>query len=387
MILSRNTRSWALTALSTSLIVFILYHFSVYRRGPLPEGLTEEKANQPSPVEVKLPVTKTHLAHDAIPTSSKSSSQDAPVGTSVGQPGKLPRIQHAFTDKEINEVAESQQERRDAVTTAFQHAWSGYKSHAWLKDEVKPISGESHSSFGNLAATLVDSLDSLWILGFRDDFEDAVKAIGTIDFGKPDTEKVSLFEYTIRYLGGLLGAFEISDGKYPILLEKAVEMGKLLYMAFDTPNGMPITYLEWNVTGEGRVASENTAVAELGSLSLEFTTLSKWSKNEKYSKAIQKITDVLQKGQTTTRLPGMWPTFVDARTPSFSGHNAFTLGAMSDSLYEYLPKVSLCFALYDLRSKIGVATSSDEWFEHSIPPDVQRRLRSNQEESSLPTHD
>lgn len=38
----------------------------------------------------------------------------------------------------------------------------------------------------------------------------------------------SIFETTIRYLGGLLSAYELSDQQFPVLLEKAKEVGDKL---------------------------------------------------------------------------------------------------------------------------------------------------------------
>lgn len=79
-------------------------------------------------------------------------------------------------------------------------------------------------------------------------------------------------------------------------------------------------------------------VAEVGSLSLEFTKLSQLTGDMKYYDAVQRISDAFDMGQSTTKLPGMWPVVLDGAEPSFDGDNSFTLGAMSDSLYEYLPK-------------------------------------------------
>lgn len=58
----------------------------------------------------------------------------------------------------------------------------------------------------------------------------------------------------------------------------------------------------------------------------------------KYYDAIQRIADEFEKSQKLTKLPGMWPVVVDAQKPSFKDDNFFTLGGMSDSLYEYFPK-------------------------------------------------
>ena len=67
-----------------------------------------------------------------------------------------------------------------------------------------------------------------------------------IDFNRSKTsDNVSLFETTIRYLGGFLAAYELSGKRYPSLLNKAVEVGELLMCAFDTNNRMPISRWNW----------------------------------------------------------------------------------------------------------------------------------------------
>lgn len=136
-------------------------------------------------------------------------------------------------------------ERLAAVKESFTHAWEGYKAHAWLRDEVGPLSGISRNTFGGWAATLVDALDTLWIMDMKNEFEIAVDAVRQIDFTKTDEQTLNTFETTIRYLGGFLAAYDLSDGKYPVLLEKAIELGEMLYVAFDTPNRMPITRWDW----------------------------------------------------------------------------------------------------------------------------------------------
>lgn len=125
------------------------------------------------------------------------------------------------------------------------HSWEGYEKHAWLRDEVSPLSGKYKDTFGGWAATLVDALDSLWIMGLIEDFELAVKAAETIDFTTTETGTINVFETTIRYLGGFLAAYDVSGGKYPSLLRKAEEVGELLMSVFDTPNRMPISRWDW----------------------------------------------------------------------------------------------------------------------------------------------
>ena len=79
-------------------------------------------------------------------------------------------------------------------------------------------------------------------------------------------------------------------------------------------------------------------VSELGSLSLEFTRLTQLTGDSKYYDAIQRIANEFEIGQNSTKLPGLWPVSINAAKPSFDEDTLFTLGGMSDSLYEYFPK-------------------------------------------------
>lgn len=125
------------------------------------------------------------------------------------------------------------------------HSWRGYKQQAWLQDEVTPVTGGFKNGFGQRAATLVDALDTLYIMGLDEEFEEAVHAVKKIDFTTTAVQRLNVFETTIRYLGGLLSAHDLSKGKHSTLLHKAVELGDMLYAAFDTPNRMPVTRWDW----------------------------------------------------------------------------------------------------------------------------------------------
>ena len=92
--------------------------------------------------------------------------------------------------------------------------------------------------------------------------------------------------------------------------------------------------------GEPQEAFDDMLLAELGSSSLEFTRLTQVSGDPKFFDAVQRISDMLEKHQDLTKLPGMWPLVVDAtKDGKFDVHNAFTLGSMADWTYECLPKV------------------------------------------------
>jgi hypothetical protein len=55
----------------------------------------------------------------------------------------------------------------------MKHAWKGYKTYAWGRDELKPLSKSGTDPWGGMGVTLVDSLDTLWIMGMKDEFKDA----------------------------------------------------------------------------------------------------------------------------------------------------------------------------------------------------------------------
>lgn len=176
------------------------------------------------------------------------------------------RIQHNFQG-ETDTAKIIREDRQKQIRKAFVHAWTGYKEHAWLHDEVKPLSGGTKDPFVGWAATLVDSLDIIYIMGLQDEFDEALKALKSIDFTKPNSERVPVFEVTIRYLGGLLGAYDVSGGKYPLLLEKADELGDFLFRAFNTNNGIPVPYYWWNETDRKLVGEHGVLVAQIGKYS------------------------------------------------------------------------------------------------------------------------
>ncbi|KAL2162943.1 hypothetical protein VTH06DRAFT_6779 [Thermothelomyces fergusii] len=255
----------------------------------------------------------------------------------TGQPLALPKVQAKFRPESDSDRA-VRLERRDAVKETFLRCWKSYRKLAWMSDELKPVSGGRNDPFGGWGATLVDSLDTLWIMGLMDEFEEAVAAASTINFDKVSSQDINVFETNIRYLGGFLAAYDLSGDVR--LLTKAREVGEMLYVAFDTPNRMPLT--RWNAWaaswGRAQVADDHVLLAEIGTFSLEFIRLSMLTGDPKWYDAVQRIIDLLHKQQQTTGLPGMWPIVVNARKAEFNQYHDYTLGSMADSLYEYLAK-------------------------------------------------
>lgn len=294
-----------------------------------------------------------------------------PLPTEPAAP--IPRIQSVSHEETVPQRLE-RLERVEAVKKSFVHSWEGYKQHAWLQDEVAPMSGDFKNGFGGWGATLVDSLDTLWIMGLKKDFAIAVAALSRIDFTTSPLFKINIFETTIRYLGGFLSAYDVSEGKYPILLEKAIELGDMLYIAFDTPNRMPIMHWDWMNAAKGgpQEVPATVVLAEFGSLSLEFTRLTQLSGDPKYYDAIQRIMDVFEDQQNQTKLPGLWPITLNAKGKDFTKDRSFSLGALADSTYEYLPKQHLllggCSPQYQQMYETSLEVMKDKLFYRAMNP-------------------
>lgn len=58
-------------------------------------------------------------------------------------------------------------EKQKAVVNSFLHAWKGYRTYAWGHDHLKPIS-ETYNDWFDLGLTLVDSLDTMYIMGLKE---------------------------------------------------------------------------------------------------------------------------------------------------------------------------------------------------------------------------
>jgi len=222
------------------------------------------------------------------------------------------------------------EEKASRVRAAFEHAWNGYSKYAWGHDEINPVSKGTNDSWGKFGATLVDALDTLFIMGFRDEFEKAKDFVRRLDFNQDVT--VSFFETTIRHVGGLLGAYDLSGDK--IFLQKASELADRLLPAFNTPSGLP--YHEVNLrTGEGKNpswTSGRSILAEVGSFQLEFKYLSHHTGKDIYWKKATHAMKIIR--QNTLKYPGLYPLLLDINTGNFTG-SKISWGGLGDSFYEY----------------------------------------------------
>lgn len=138
----------------------------------------------------------------------------------------------------------------------------------------------------SFSMTLVDSLDTLVLLGDFAEFESAVRLV-IRDVNFDNDIIVSVFETNIRMVGGLLSAHilaeyiqksaEVMPWYKGELLEMARELGYRLLPAFNTSTGIPHARvnLRTGMKDEKLKKSRETCTACAGTILLEFAALSR----------------------------------------------------------------------------------------------------------------
>ncbi|KAM9858344.1 mannosidase, alpha, class 1B, member 1b [Aulostomus maculatus] len=222
---------------------------------------------------------------------------------------------------------------QESVQESFKHAWKGYKDFAWGHDELRPVS-KSYSEWFGLGLTLIDALDTMWIMGLKEEFEEARDWVAAeLTFSK--NVDVNLFEATIRILGGLLSTYHLTGDA--LFLDRAKDIGSRMMPAFNTPSKIP--YSDVNI-GKGtahppRWTSDST-VAEVTSIQLEFRELSRLSQDPQYEAAVAEVMKKVHK--LDGKMDGLVPMFINTNSGQFTHQGIYTLGARADSYYEYLLK-------------------------------------------------
>ncbi|KAJ0264617.1 Mannosyl-oligosaccharide 1,2-alpha-mannosidase MNS2 [Hirschfeldia incana] len=225
-------------------------------------------------------------------------------------------------------------QRLQRVKEAMLHAWSSYEKYAWGQDELQPQTKDGVDSFGGLGATMIDALDTLYIMGLDEQFQKAREWVATsLNFDKD--YDASMFETTIRVVGGLLSSYDLSGDK--IFLDKAKDIADRLLPAWDTPSGIPynIINLRHGNAHNPTWAGGDSILADSGTEQLEFIALSQRTGDPKYQQKVEKVISVLSKNFPDD---GLLPIYISPETANPS-HSTITFGAMGDSFYEYLLKV------------------------------------------------
>src|SRR6516162_4830420 len=175
----------------------------------------------------------------------------------------LPCCNRSGEDRQTQQLAEH-------VKTEFLHAWRNYERYAWGHDALRPLSKTPRDWYEHsLLMTPVDALDTLILMKLDAD-ADKAKALIINDLSFDHDMYVKNFEVTIRLLGGLLSAYQLTGDQR--LLRLAEDLGTRLLPVFNSPTGLPYAYVNLHT---GKVRDPITNPAETGTLLMEFGTLSK----------------------------------------------------------------------------------------------------------------
>ena len=228
----------------------------------------------------------------------------------------------------------------DSVKQEFLHAWNGYKEYAWGHDALRPLTKSYRDWYDeSLLMTPVDAFDTMVLMGLDEEAEEAKQLI----FEKLSFDKdfyVQNFEVNIRLLGGLITAYQL-DGDQRFL-DLAVDLADRLLPAFDSETGMPYVRVHLQ-TGEKQWVQNNPA--EIGTIMLEFGTLSKLTGNNTYYDIAKKATVALYNKRSELDLIG---TVINVETGEWDDTTTHISGRI-DSYYEYLYKAWILFGDEDFK--------------------------------------
>uniref|UniRef100_A0AAQ5XV19 alpha-1,2-Mannosidase n=1 Tax=Amphiprion ocellaris TaxID=80972 RepID=A0AAQ5XV19_AMPOC len=277
--------------------------------------------------------SKTESASERATSSDRGANSDtfsyqkfrgcllkAPLGRDNGKPG----------DPQTNE-------RREKVKEMMKFAWDNYKRYAWGKNELRPLTRNGHigNMFGGLrGASIIDSLDTLYIMGLMEEYNDAKEWVQT-NLDLNSNGEASLFEVNIRYVGGLLSAYYLTGEE--LFKNKAMELGEKLLPAFNTPTGIPrgvINLGSGTIWSWGWASAGSSILAEFGTLHLEFVHLTELSNNPVYTEKVMNIRKLLNKIE---KPHGLYPNFLSPVSGNWVQHHV-SIGGLGDSFYEYLIK-------------------------------------------------
>jgi len=310
-------------------------------------------------------------AMEPEPKQEKSSEDSFKSDNNFAKPNQKPNL-----DSPLIQMGEdpdpTTRDRRNFVKKMMKHAWTNYVQYAWGKNELRPISQRGHTAsvFGSssMGATIVDSLDTLYIMGMEEEFQHAREWLKTnLDMSKMMGD-VSVFETNIRYVGGLLTAFAFTGDT--LFKDKATHIVDKMLPAFNTPTGIPYALVNMqsgNAKNFGWASGGSSILSEFGTLHMEFAYLSDITGNPVYREKVEKVRNFV----ANLERPGnkLYPNYLHPKTGKW-GQQHVSVGALGDSFYEYLLKEWLRSGKRDLQAKNMFDEAAKDIEEHLVQTSV-----------------
>ncbi|TCD69473.1 hypothetical protein EIP91_007599 [Steccherinum ochraceum] len=223
--------------------------------------------------------------------------------------------------------------RAEEVKVAFLRAYKGYRRYAFPHDELKPVIMRGGDNLNGWGLTMVDALDTMWIMGLQDEFQEALPFVANMTFALDEAKFAPFFETVIRYLGGLLSAYALSNET--VLLDRADDLGTKLLPAFNTTSGLPANGVN-TVTGEMSFGwlPGTVMLSEVASCQMEYKYLAHLTGRSEYFEKVERAMNVIRR---TSVRGGMLPTQLHIVSGAALNH-MFSVGAFADSAFEYMLK-------------------------------------------------
>lgn len=255
----------------------------------------------------------------------------------------------------------SEEERinlKEEAKEMFYHAYTAYMDNAYPADELMPLSckgrwrntepsrGDIDDTLGNFSLTLVDSLDTLVVMGDIEEFDRALRLV-VRDVTFDHDVVVSVFETNIRMVGGLISGHVMAEHLNQLygalgwyrgeLLTMARDLATKLLPAFNTTTGIPHpkVNLKYGMKSPKLQTSRDTCTSCAGTIILEFAALSRLTGDPIFEEKARQAMDCLWSQRH--RGSDLVGTVLNVHSGDWVRRDS-GVGAGIDSYYEYLLK-------------------------------------------------
>ncbi|KAF9269065.1 glycoside hydrolase family 47 protein [Marasmius fiardii PR-910] len=233
------------------------------------------------------------------------------------------------------------EDRAEQVKSAFVFSYHAYERFAMPHDELRPLTGGYVDNFNGWGVSMIDSLDTMLLMGLKEEYSRALVAVEKMKFQLSKDKVAPYFETVIRYLGGLLSAYALTKDK--ILLLRADELAEKLDPVFSTPSHLPLYGIN---PSTGKLEGPEIGIlAEIASMQLEYATLAKMTGKTKWSDRVHSVVRTLSTANLRDT-GGMFPVGWNV-TNGKPVDTRLSAGAQADSAHEYLLKLYLLSAKTD----------------------------------------
>ncbi|EGG12305.1 family 47 glycoside hydrolase, partial [Melampsora larici-populina 98AG31] len=220
-------------------------------------------------------------------------------------------------------------------------SWSAYaNSQAWGSDDFYVLTGTGGNltRSGSIGYFIVDVLDTLILTKEMDTEYARAREYIQNDLRFDIDGDFNAFETTIRVLGGLLSAYHLTDHDQ-LYLDKAIDLGTRLLPIFDTPTGIPYSFINLK-TGQAKADRDNngfSSLAEATTLQLEFKYLAELTQDRRFWDVAEKVSlFAMMAIKSIKSYNGLLPILISPMDGSTFFH--IRVGSRGDSYYEYLIK-------------------------------------------------